>query len=120
MPADFQISFTGQRNAEIPVTRPAAAQPQPGTPAASVLPRAAEPATLPELHSAIKEAVDKLTQDGSELSFQLDHELGRVIVKLVDRNTREVLRQVPGEEVLAMARALHEGPAVGTLVHATA
>lgn len=58
-----------------------------------------------------------LAQKGSELAFEFDDELGRVIAKLIDTQTREVIRQVPSEELLAIARALADGPSAGSLVH---
>ncbi len=58
-----------------------------------------------------------LAQKGRELAFEFDDELGRVIAKLIDTQTREVIRQVPSEELLAIARALAEGPPAGSLVH---
>ena len=57
-----------------------------------------------------------LAQKGSELAFEFDDELGRVIAKLIDTQTREVIRQVPSAELLAIARALAEGSRRGSLV----
>lgn len=73
-----------------------------------------------DVKSAINDAIARLTEKGSELTFQLDDESGRVIVKLIDRNTREVLRQLPSKEALAVARALSEGGHLGALVQADA
>ncbi|HEU0204859.1 MAG TPA: flagellar protein FlaG [Burkholderiaceae bacterium] len=56
--------------------------------------------------AAAREANQKLVEKGSELALEFDDDLGRVIFKLVDTRTREVLRQIPSEAVLAVARAL--------------
>lgn len=39
-----------------------------------------------------------------ELAFGQDQRSGRPLVRLLDRNTHEVVRQVPAEYVLRMAR----------------
>lgn len=44
----------------------------------------------------------------SDLVFMVDKETGSSVFKIVDAKTREVIRQVPSEEVLAMARKLLE------------
>jgi flagellar protein FlaG len=68
------------------------------------------------LQQARGEANRALAQKGRELSFEFDRELGRVIVKLVDTKTREVIRQVPSEEMQAIARALAAGEDAGVLL----
>jgi flagellar protein FlaG len=41
-----------------------------------------------------------------ELTFAVDRDTRRPVVKVVDRNTGEVLMQVPSEDVLRLARQL--------------
>jgi flagellar protein FlaG len=69
---------------------------------------------------AIEEAGRRLAQKASELTFEFDDASGRVVVKLVDARTREVLRQIPSEEALAIARALESDTAVGALLRTDA
>jgi len=38
--------------------------------------------------------------------FPFDDDTGRTVVKVVDASTDEVIRQIPSEEVLAIAKAL--------------
>jgi flagellar protein FlaG len=40
------------------------------------------------------------------LSFRIDQGSGRTVITVVDAVTKEVIRQIPSEEVLAVARAL--------------
>jgi len=61
----------------------------------------------------VKEAVDSaneklksLQNQSNALEFSLDKDLGRVIVRLVDTKTKEVIRQYPAEEVLEIARQM--------------
>ncbi len=60
-----------------------------------------------EVVQAVK-AVNKSEMFGedNELTFQLDRETRRPVVKLLDRKTKEVIRQIPPEYVLRMAEEL--------------
>jgi flagellar protein FlaG len=44
----------------------------------------------------------------AQIQFVIDETSARVITKIVDINTSEVLRQIPSEEVLRMSEALSE------------
>ena len=55
-------------------------------------------AAVPEPHVA--------AADTSMVEFSLDADSGRVVVKIIDRATQEVVRQIPMEEMLALAKAL--------------
>jgi flagellar protein FlaG len=43
---------------------------------------------------------------GNELSFALDRESGRAVIRIVDTDTKEVIQQVPPEYVLRIAEDL--------------
>lgn len=58
------------------------------------------------LGAAVQDVKAYLQQLPSELQFQVDKGSGRFYFKVVNPATREVIRQVPSEEVLAMARKL--------------
>ena len=73
----------------------------------------------PNLLSAARQADPKLVQqavstvnnsnvfgDGNEITFSVDPTTNRLLVRLVDSNTHEVLRQIPTEYVLRLARQL--------------
>ena len=64
----------------------------------------AAPAKAPE--TAAQEINDYLKQSGSDLSFAVDKVSGLSYFQVIDSATKEVIRQVPSEEVLAMARKL--------------
>ncbi|MCS6945810.1 MAG: flagellar protein FlaG [Sutterellaceae bacterium] len=71
------------------------------------------------LPAALAEANRALAGRGSELTFEMDAESGRIIVKLIDKDTGEVLRQIPSPEMLRIARALRDGEN-GALLQANA
>ncbi len=60
-----------------------------------------------ELIQAIK-ALNKaeLFGQNSELTFALDRETRRLVVRIVDRTTNELIRQIPPEYVLRLAEVL--------------
>ncbi|MGQ0697891.1 MAG: flagellar protein FlaG [Panacagrimonas sp.] len=59
-----------------------------------------------DLQSALKELAVRTAQSGAELQFRVDQDSGRVIVSIVDPKDGTVLRQIPGEEALRIARML--------------
>lgn len=40
------------------------------------------------------------------LQFSVDGDTGKTVIRVVDSDTNEVIRQIPGEEILAIARAV--------------
>ena len=52
---------------------------------------------------AVNEFVGSVNND---LRFAVDDETGRTVVKVIDVNTKEVIKQYPSEEMLAIAKAL--------------
>lgn len=48
----------------------------------------------------------ELFGQNNELTFMLDRETRRPLVRIVDRVTREVIRQIPAEHALRMANDL--------------
>ncbi len=68
--------------------------------------------------SALEEAVRNLNASLAERSvgvrFELDADTDRMVVKVVDRASGELIRQMPTEEVLRLAKVL--GQAAGVLV----
>lgn len=52
------------------------------------------------------------------LQFSIDETSGQTVVRVIDPQTKEVIRQIPGEDALAMAerlRTLSAGPTGGLL-----
>jgi flagellar protein FlaG len=60
--------------------------------------------------SSVEEAVRELSDHAqaakTELRFQVNEDVGRVIVSIVDAKSGEVLMQIPGEEALRIAKML--------------
>lgn len=71
--------------------------------------RQAAPApSASELEQAVKDLNRRMQEHGQTLEFTVDNDTERTIIKLIDQNTKEVLRQIPSEEALAIAKALEQ------------
>ncbi len=72
---------------------------------AAVTPAAAVPSSeeLAKAVANINKSLQTLSQD---LEFSVDQDSNRTIVKVVDQQTKEVIRQIPSPEALEIAKAL--------------
>ncbi len=42
------------------------------------------------------------------LNFSIDESSGQTVIKVIDSESEEIIRQIPSEEMLALARRLNE------------
>jgi flagellar protein FlaG len=61
-----------------------------------------------EVAHAVENMNDFFQMVRRTLQFSLDEESGRVLVKIKDAETDEVIRQIPSEEILRLAKSLDE------------
>lgn len=59
-----------------------------------------------ELNSAVNTTNKFMMALSQNLQFSIDKDTSRVVVKLMDVSTKEVIRQIPSEEMLTIAKAL--------------
>lgn len=64
--------------------------------------------SLEDQEKALNSLREDLKLTPSELSIREDKESGRIVFKVINPKTGEILRQVPSEEILAMARKLRQ------------
>jgi len=62
--------------------------------------------TSPDMVAAVNELVDVLKTTSIGVRFEIDEGTHRVITKVVDKETGELIRQLPSEEVLRFAQAI--------------
>lgn len=89
-----------QGSAPAPVVRvPAAAVPEP-------MPQQQQPSQeqLQRAMESMKQTIE--TKAPNSLSFSVDDSTGKTIVKVTDAKTGEMIRQIPSEELLEIARSL--------------
>ena len=63
----------------------------------------------------VKEVKQVVEQVAQNLRFSVDESTGKTVVTVTDAATKEVIRQIPSEEMLAVARALDK--LQGLLLH---
>lgn len=70
-----------------------------------------EPAAAPSLDQ-VKEALQNINQSMHSLSqgleFSIDTDSNRTVVKVIDQQTQEVIRQMPSQEALDIAKMLDQ------------
>lgn len=99
-----QAAFASQATAAPP--RPAAAK-EPASVDIQLLPGQSQPQPSQEQVEQAVEAVQKAVEPVAQnLQFSIDKETGKTIISVVDSVTNEVIRQIPGEEILAIAKAI--------------
>jgi flagellar protein FlaG len=87
-----------------------AAPPVPKTAApvqtADAIRQAATVPSMEQLAEAVKNINKALQSHSQGVEFALDSDNEKVVIKVVDQDTRKVLRQIPSEEALEIAKAL--------------
>lgn len=74
---------------------------------AAALPPKAE-IQLPDISRAVKNLNEFMQNSQRTLSFRIDEASGRTVITVVNPTTKEIVRQIPPEEVLMMARTLRD------------
>lgn len=64
------------------------------------------PATLEDVQLAMDEVRAAIAPVAQDLLFSIDEDTGKTVVKVVDASTDEVIRQIPSEEIISIAKAL--------------
>lgn len=70
---------------------------------------ASEP-TPGSLEKAVREINDSMQGQSVGVRFEVDNDTDRLVVKVVDRQSGELIRQIPSEEVLRIAKLLGKVP----------
>ena len=85
------------------------AQVQESAPQAQAQP---QPQRQPVDKARVSEAVDtinrKLQEGNQQLRFALDHDSGKMVVRVVDTATDQVIRQIPSEVAIAISQSLEK------------
>lgn len=82
--------------------------------AADGVPASPKPGPIPPA-----QAVQEINQPvRSTLEFSIDPDTGRAVVKIIDSVTRDLVRQIPMEEMLVLAKSLDQ--LKGLLLHTKA
>lgn len=97
-------------NAATAPPEPHGATPDAAKPAVAVAAQAPAPARTPPSRQQVEAAVDTINRSlqpsDHALSFSVDQKSDRIVVKIVDSASGETLRQIPSDEVLAIAESI--------------
>ena len=87
---------------------------QPADTASAPVPSEAGNRSEQNLESVVNEVNEFIKPINNGLQFSIDDETGTTVVKVIDTETEEVIKQIPSEEMLALAKAI--GQLKGLLV----
>ena len=91
---------------------PAPAVPSPAGQARQELPGSGQSAPPAAASDEVQKAVRRLNDYAQnlrrDLQFRIDEQVDRVIVTVLDSESGEVIRQIPSEEMLAVAHSLEQ------------
>lgn len=65
-----------------------------------------QPAAREQLEAATESVRSFVQPINSNIEFSVNDDTGQLVVKIIDRNTKEVIRQMPSAEMIAIARTL--------------
>lgn len=65
-------------------------------------------ATRQQVEDAAKSVNEFLQPINKSINFSLDEDTGITVVKVIDIATKEVIRQIPSEEMLVIAKAIDQ------------
>jgi len=61
-----------------------------------------------EVENIIKEMNEFIQIFNPRIAFELDKETGKTVLKIIDAQTKEVIRQIPPEELLRISKRISE------------
>lgn len=101
-----RVSETGNFNADLPsvAAKHGAAPVQ----TVNAVRQAADIPSMGQLGDAVKKINETMRNLGQNLEFTVDADSHRTVVKVVDQETKDVIRQIPSPEVLEIAKALDQ------------
>ena len=67
---------------------------------------ATQPVSREQLEAAVSSVREYIRPHNNSLQFSVNDDLNRVVVTVIDSETKEVIRQIPSEEMISIARAL--------------
>ncbi|MEO8016367.1 MAG: flagellar protein FlaG [Pseudomonadota bacterium] len=66
----------------------------------------APPVEVPKIESVTRQIDSFLRSFGRSINFRVDPGSGEMVVSVIDANTGEIIRQVPGEDALKLAQSI--------------
>lgn len=99
-----RVSETGNFNADLPSV--AAKHAATAVQTVNAVQQSAEVPSMGQLNEAVKQINETLKKLSQNLEFSIDSDVHRTVVKVVDQQTNDIIRQIPTAEALEIAKAL--------------
>lgn len=81
-------------------------------------------ASREEVVQATESIAERVEDLGRKLEFSINEDLGKIVVTVFDKASEEVIRQIPGEQAIAIAEHIaslsEEAPVLGLLLDSEA
>ena len=100
-----------QSSPTAPETRTATAERSEGSPDSAKQAQQVKQDETP-VHEVVSELNNLVRELHRELQFSVDEESGETVIKVVDQETDEVVRQIPSEDVVRLRQRLEEAAGV--------
>lgn len=113
-PVSAQLSTTSAPSPGAVAVAPSAATPSPSATPPQEVKAASSAAKIDaaEMQKKVEEAVARLNEqmeaNGRKLGFSVDDRLNKQIVRVVNKETGEVVRQIPNEVVIRVANSIED------------
>lgn len=102
-PPTTASTTAGSPSAVTPASRPVQAGEQARE---AQRPETRSPPSTEDLQQALEDVQSAINVVTSDLKFSIDEDTGRTLIKIVDRETDEVIKQIPSEELMRISKAL--------------
>jgi flagellar protein FlaG len=76
------------------------------TPLVSEPPAKSAPSSLEQVQQAMRLVAEQVQAKANSLEFSIDKSTGTTVVKIVDTQTRQVIRQIPSQEIIDIAQSI--------------
>lgn len=100
------VAPTGEVSATKPATTVAGASVANASPVETAQQAQPSPPSKEALQKALDDVKQAIPPAAQDLLFSIDKDTGKTVVKVVDATTKKVLRQIPSEEIMAIAKSL--------------
>jgi len=86
--------------------RPQLRLPAQATPDGAAVVAATRAIDQSQIKKALEEANRKMQSLGGSLEFSIDQQTRKTVVRIIDTSTNQLIRQIPSEEMLTIAKSL--------------
>ena len=76
--------------------------------AGNILPSGSDQVSAEELQNVVKRLNEHVQMISRDLQFSVDEQSGRSVIRVVNAETQELVRQIPSEEVLRISQYIKE------------